>query len=425
MRKKSLIAFLLLLLSTVVIGQTIKKLEHELSRDGSYENPYDKVATAIKLQKLDSFNKTAIEYICRYYKNKKIDSVGVFFDKLIADHPRSPIPYIIRTDFFYFEVDDRNRNEYIKGKEKYLKCALSIDPRNKTVLYKLAENYYKDFIYPFKKERDYYDFIHIEEEEITLIEEPKIIRKRIKRSVLEHPADSALKYFYQLWENDSQNRETIYFPIRQLECYIGVRDQSPINIEKQDLKGNCYFPVWYFANLKEDWECNKTTDYLWDIHSSKHYSDRYAKQLLDLKEPCLYTENVGNDRVILRFTWLRSFHHPISIRMEKKESEVYLYWKVGKGKGGYAPEGLMRKGEKQINLKEWNEFMQKLNLDRFNDLPNDRVIPDPDGAIWLLEYKHGDDFKAHTTNWPHGSIMGCCLYLLSLTDILVEEKDIY
>lgn len=110
--------------------------------------------------------------------------------------------------------------------------------------------------------------------------------------------------------------------------------------------------------------------------------------------------------------------------MERSKHTVYLYWKMGKGQGG-DPEGLKLKGEKQISAVEWNRFTQMLQLEKFKALPNDRVIPANDGATWMLEYKSVNGFKAHTTNWPQGSIQRCCLYLLSLTDIFVDQKDIY
>ena len=252
MNNKLLITILFLFLGMTVAGQAIKKLESELSAGySSSEYEYARIATAIKLQKLDPFNEMAIEYICRYYKDKKLDSIGVFFDKLIADHPHSSIPYITRSDFLNFEVDFNNKNEYIKGKEKYLKCALSIDPNQKYAIYRLAEVYYNDFIYPLKIERDYYDFLMIEDEEYRDTGSQEAVREEMKKSVLEHPADSALKYFYKLWSVDREQRGVIYFPIRQLECCLGVSDQSPIAIEKEELKGNCYFPTWYFANLKD------------------------------------------------------------------------------------------------------------------------------------------------------------------------------
>ena len=71
------------------------------------------------------------------------------------------------------------------------------------------------------------------------------------------------------------------------------------------------------------------------IESGKGTAEWLQTQLKDLNEDCLYNKELKQNSIIYRFTWLRSFHHPIAIRIEKTENEIMLYWKVGKGAGGY------------------------------------------------------------------------------------------
>ena len=102
-----------------------------------------------------------------------------------------------------------------------------------------------------------------------------------------------------------------------------------------------------------------------------------------------------------------------------------LYWKVGKGAGGYEPKGLKKSGKKRLSLRDWTEFERLIKESNFESLPNEKYIPMTDGATWTLERKSSDSYKAHHSNWPSKEIKEACLYLLSLTKIKVKEDDKY
>ena len=102
-----------------------------------------------------------------------------------------------------------------------------------------------------------------------------------------------------------------------------------------------------------------------------------------------------------------------------------LYWKVGKGGGGYKPQGLQQSGKKKLSLKEWIEFERLIKESNFDTLPNKIYIPMLDGATWTLERKSFESFKAHESNEPSEKIKVACLYLLNLTNIKIKEDEIY
>ena len=325
----------------------------------------------------------------------------------------------MRTELLWSEYDFRQKDIYNSQKVKYLNSALQINDSDTLVIFKLAETYYKDFIYPLEKEKDWgFDFeLSDDYVDSTFIKKEKII----KQSTFEHSADSALKFFYKLWAfSTTEIKENIYFSIRQLECYLKCRDESPI---KEDIMLNsyCYFPPWYFANLSENWECDSTVDYLFDIKFSKDKGG----WLIYLKEPCLYNRSMEENAVVFRFTWVRTFHNPICIRLEKNAQNTMLYWKVERGAGGYEPKGIKKTGKRKLTQNEWNKFMDFFNNTDFHNLPNEKYIPMCDGATWTLEYKTKDNFKAHRTNVSNGKFKECCLFLLKLTNIKVKEDDIY
>lgn len=406
-----------------IFGQTIQELEYDLSWYHSSEEYGDKIEKAKKLQEIDPFNYKATEYICRYYSDREIDSVSIYFENLIAKFPENSEPYILRSEFLNFELNFGNKEVYIIRKIDYLKQGLNVNPNDTRIIYILAETYYEDFIFPLEKEKDWgfsFDFND------DLIDSTLISRKKfIKTSTFEHSADSALSYFYRLWDYKTDKNDIIYYPIRQLECYLNKSSKSPIPKDFEKNLKQCFFPSSYFANLVENWQCDFTVDYLFEIESGKRTANWLEIQLNDLQESCLFDAEVSSNTTIYRFTWLRSFHNPISIRIEKIGNKIELYWKVGKGAGGYEPIGLKKEGKKKFSTKEWIEFEKLIKVSNFESLPNEIYIPMTDGATWTLERKNQESFKAHNTNSPSKEISNACLYLLDLTNIKVNDDDRY
>lgn len=67
------------------------------------------------------------------------------------------------------------------------------------------------------------------------------------------------------------------------------------------------------------------------------HGEWYGKQLQALQESSLCCDSTDRGRVI-RFVWLRSFHHPVVIRLnESTKGSWSLVTKVGSGAGGYDP----------------------------------------------------------------------------------------
>jgi hypothetical protein len=249
--------------------------------------------------------------------------------------------------------------------------------------------------------------------------------RKNKKSTFENSADSSLKYFYQLWELQQEKREIIYYPIRQLECFLNQSEKSPIQKGIDKNFNQCYFPSFYFTNLTEHWECDFTMDYLFEVESGKRTAKSLERQLKNLKEDCLFVYENKPNETIYRFTWLRTFHQPIAIRIENNENKIMLYWKVGKGASGYGLRGLKKSGKKKLSLKEWKEFERLLKESNFDSLPNEKYILMFDGASWTLERKSFESFKAHDSNEPSKEFKDACLYLLHLTNIKVKEEYIY
>ena len=102
-----------------------------------------------------------------------------------------------------------------------------------------------------------------------------------------------------------------------------------------------------------------------------------------------------------------------------------LYWKVGKGEGGYNPKGLKKSRKKKLDISDWETFQQLQIECGFDSLPQETYVPMTDGATWTLERKSHTNFKAHNTNEPNKEFCRACLFLLKLTNVKVKEDDIY
>jgi hypothetical protein len=97
----------------------------------------------------------------------------------------------------------------------------------------------------------------------------------------------------------------------------------------------------------------------------------YSMQLYKLGEPVLFS-NVSK-KEIYRFTWLRTFHHPIAIRVEKNGTVYTLYWKMCDGAGGYDSGKLIVSMSRPLSKKEWNIFTRSLITINFWNIKKDKM----------------------------------------------------
>lgn len=151
----------------------------------------------------------------------------------------------------------------------------------------------------------------------------------------------------------------------------------------------------------------------------------YSVQLFAMKEPVIYSGKSENE--IYRFTWLRSFHHPIAIRVEKHEETYILTWKMCNGAGGYRPGKLIVYKQLIIDKANWSEFKSQIDQMDFWNLKTHQKVFGCDGAEWILEGKKGNSYHI-VDRWSDegpAEYYKCCKYLLSLTKIDIPKKEIY
>lgn len=133
----------------------------------------------------------------------------------------------------------------------------------------------------------------------------------------------------------------------------------------------------------------------------------YGGQLQALHEKPLCCETGDHGRVI-RFVWLRSFHHPVVIRLtERKPGSWRLVTKIGGGAAGYAPRGTLAEYERAVSSSEVAAVISQVDpTAQFWRMPSAEppsrtCLPDKeclvevhlDGAQWIIEVR--DEARYH------------------------------
>lgn len=152
----------------------------------------------------------------------------------------------------------------------------------------------------------------------------------------------------------------------------------------------------------------------------------YSKHLFAMKEPILFADKSQSETY--RFTWLRTFHNPIAIRIEKRGNSYMLYWKLCDGAGGYQPGQLIIDQRKEIDKATWNEFQNGLaQIDFWNMQTNETEISGTDGARWILEGKKDQQYQVLDRWSPSekSKYYQVCYFLIGLTDLVIKEDEKY
>ncbi|SEB02485.1 hypothetical protein [Alkalimonas amylolytica] len=169
---------------------------------------------------------------------------------------------------------------------------------------------------------------------------------------------------------------------------------------------NDYFPEWKeLDSFKREW-------------FSEHL--RAARE----NPITLPTENE-----IYRFTWLRSFHAPIIVRVECNEKCI-LNAKQLSGAGGYSPGNVQFKNKRELTTEEASKLRSVAErLDNWVYKPDEEIIG-MDGAQWIFEMANSNRYQAWNLWSPGGekaaeTYVDMCLYLLNLTNFNIEKSNAY
>ena len=124
-----------------------------------------------------------------------------------------------------------------------------------------------------------------------------------------------------------------------------------------------------------------------DLRRDHFKSDWYSAQLSALQEPSLYQMIKAANAESYRFLWLRTFHHPVAVRIDvNPDGTSLLTAKMASGAGGYRPGTISEKHSQMLSKEQTSAFLSQVEASKFWRAPN--PINDQrgtDGSQWIIE----------------------------------------
>jgi len=154
----------------------------------------------------------------------------------------------------------------------------------------------------------------------------------------------------------------------------------------------------------------------------------YSRQLSALQEPSMLSFKSGSDDQVYRFTWLRTFHHPIAVRVVlHKDGSGELTTKQTSGAGGYSAGSLVLNETRKLSADEiarFNNALQQSDFWRMRSLEKRQMT---DGADWIFEGVKEKDYKLAVRYCAKtGSYRAMCLMMVfELAKLKVDESEVY
>lgn len=167
----------------------------------------------------------------------------------------------------------------------------------------------------------------------------------------------------------------------------------------------------------------------------------YSKHLSAMREPSLFRMARTDSNAVYRFTWLRSFHEPVAVRLTvHADGSGDLHGVMLDGKGGYEPGKIKKSVDKKLKEKDTQDFQKRFALIEFWD----RSITDNekgcwqwapvrnswmriptigcDGAQWIMEASVSNRYNIIERWTPEsGALREAALELIRLSNLNVGE----
>jgi hypothetical protein len=166
-----------------------------------------------------------------------------------------------------------------------------------------------------------------------------------------------------------------------------------------------------------------------DARYNKFVNDWFSAQLTALDEPSFLSRSKNSSEQSYRFLWLRTFHHPVAVRLElKRDGTSTLTAKIASGAGGYAPGHLVTTTSKSLTKQQTDFYVHKVNADNFWTLPAvTKEQTGTDGSEWIIEGVNGGKYHLATAWSPtQGPIhdLGVAL-AFDLAELQIPKAEVY
>jgi len=159
----------------------------------------------------------------------------------------------------------------------------------------------------------------------------------------------------------------------------------------------------------------------------------YSRQLNGLEEPSLWALSQDDKHAtVYRFLWLRTFHHPIAIRVViAPDGTAELIMKMSGGAGGYGPGPLIENQTKKLSATEVTDLLEQVNNANFWKLSTQEkrssLSFEMDGAQWILEGVQDGNYHI-VDRWSptKGAYRALCLFFVrKLARLRVPRDQVY
>jgi hypothetical protein len=166
-----------------------------------------------------------------------------------------------------------------------------------------------------------------------------------------------------------------------------------------------------------------------DLRGDEFKNKWYSSQLRALQEPSLSPLTKTPSSESYRFLWLRTFNHPVTIRLDPKpDGTGVLTTKVANGSGGFRPGVLIENTSKVLTKEQTQEFLSRVNKLNFWTAPN--PVDDQkgtDGSQWIIEGVKGGQYHVVDRWLPRDGIareLGMML-VFDLARMSIPKGEIY
>ena len=160
----------------------------------------------------------------------------------------------------------------------------------------------------------------------------------------------------------------------------------------------------------------------------KSSAQRYSKYLAAFREPSLYKLSQLPSAHSYRFLWLRTFHHPVSVRVEIGRDGIGLVTtKVTDGAGGYSPGRMKLNRTRRLTKQQTDWLLERINALGFWSLAVHEAPGGFDGAQWVIEgVKDGKYHVVDRWSPKSGAVRSLGLDMaIDLGRLKMAAKDIY
>jgi hypothetical protein len=152
--------------------------------------------------------------------------------------------------------------------------------------------------------------------------------------------------------------------------------------------------------------------------------DWFGGELRALGEPSLYlasTEGPTDGSGIIRFTWLRSFHNPVVVRVEFGPDGAA--WLTAKERRTGTAGGRERRLSRPLTAKEIQQLESLVSSTRVLEQPPSDCAFGSDGSTWIIEAASSPGEYVYINRWSPeaGPVHSLGLQMIAMTGWRFEE----